>query len=382
LGCHRRQHGLGKAPEPFYDPLVFVIEECHKRGLELHAWFNPFRSSYAPGSTPAPSHISVKRPELAKPYGRQQWMDPGEPDARAHSLAVFMDVVKRYDVDGIHVDDYFYPYKVRGADGNVLDFPDEPSYAKYKTGGGKLERDDWRRNNINQFIEAMYKGTKALKPWVKVGISPFGIWRPGNPKGISGLDPFAELYADSRKWLKSGWVDYFTPQLYWASSRPQQSYPALLEWWTKQNSKHRNLWPGNILSHPAEEIAKQIDLTRKQKGATGNVFFSARTLLRNRGGVTDELAKAYAAPALVPPSPWLEKDGPKAPTLAMDAGTATWTPESPAWLWVVRSCTNGTWITDILPAGETTRPVGEADVFTVAAVDRCGLASAPAVWRG
>lgn len=372
---------MGKAPDPLYDPLAFAVDESHKRGLELHAWFNPFRSSYASGTAPAPNHISVTHPDLVKPYGRQQWMDPGEPEARKHSLAVFLDVVKRYDIDAIHVDDYFYPYKVRAPEGGNLDFPDDASWAKYQAGGGKLGRDDWRRENINLFIEGMYRGTKALKPWVKVGISPFGIWRPGNPASVSGLDPYVELYADSRKWLQKGWVDYFTPQLYWASTAPKQSYAALLEWWSQQNIKKRNLWPGNILSHPADEIATQIDLTRKQKGASGNVFFSARTLLRNRGGVSDSIAKAYAEPSLVPPSPWLEKRGPKPPSLTVAAGTVTWTSEKPGWLWVIRSKANGTWTTQILPVGETSRPVADAEVYTVTAVDRCGLASTPSVWE-
>jgi uncharacterized lipoprotein YddW (UPF0748 family) len=372
---------MGKAPEPFYDPLAFAIEECHKRGLELHAWFNPFRASYAPGSTPAPSHISVTRAQLVKPYGRQQWMDPGEPDARKHSLAVFLDVVKRYDIDGIHVDDYFYPYKVRGPQGGSLDFPDNSSWAKYRADGGRLSRADWRRDSINQFIEGMYKGTKELKPWVKVGVSPFGIWRPKNPPGISGFDAYAELYADSRKWLQNGWVDYFTPQLYWSSTKPRQSYPALLAWWVEQNRKHRNIWPGNILSHPADEIGRQIEITRKQNGATGNVFFSARTLLTNRGGVADTIAKAYAEPSLVPPSPWLEARGPEPPTLTVEAGVASWKSEGPGWLWVIRSKTNGTWTTEIVPAGQTTLPVGGAEIYTVTAVDRCGLASEPSVWE-
>ena len=373
---------VGQAPNPLYDPLAFAVEEAHKRGLELHAWFNPFRSGYASmRADPTSTHIIARRPDLVKAYGRQQWMDPGEPEARKRSLDVFMDVVKRYDIDAIHVDDYFYPYKVRAPDGGLLDFPDTPSWAKYQAGGGKLKRDDWRRENIDQFIEGMYKGTKSLKKWVKVGISPFGIWRPGNPAGITGLDPYEDLYADSRKWLQRGWVDYFTPQLYWSSTAPKQNYASLLGWWAQQNTKQRNLWPGNILSHSAGEIATQIDLTRKQKGASGNVFFSARLLMSNRGGMAATIARAYAEPSLVPPSPWLEKRGPKSPSLTVDAGTATWTSENPGWLWVIRSKASGIWTTEILPTGETSRPIGEAELYTVTAVDRCGLASNPSVWE-
>lgn len=373
---------LGKAPDPFYDPLAFAVDEAHKRGLELHAWLNPYRSGYAKArGDGATSHIISQHPDLVKAYGRQQWMDPGEPDVQKHSLAVFLDIVKRYDVDGIHMDDYFYPYKTKAPEGGLLDFLDDISWGKYQAGGGKLSRDDWRRDNINTFVEKLYKGVKKLKPWVKVGISPFGIWRPGNPEGVQGLDPYVELYADSKTWLQNGWLDYFTPQLYWASTAVHQPYVGLLAWWADQNKKDRNLWPGNILSHPADEITTQIELTRKQKGASGNVLFSARSLVRNRGGVTDAVAREYALPALVPPSPWLEKRGPKAPKLSVDAGAATWSALGPGWLWVLRSRTGDAWTTEILPASQTTKPVGDAEVFTVTAIDRCGVESKPAVWE-
>ena len=390
---------MGKAPEPYYDPLAFAVEEAHKRGMELHAWFNPYRARYPGAKSPlAPSHLGVRRPELVKPYGRHLWMDPGEDDVRRHSLAVMLDVVRRYNVDGIHLDDYFYPYQERDAEEKTIPFPDDASWAKYRAKGGTLSRDDWRRNNVDTLLDELYAGTKRLKPWVQVGISPFGIWRPGYPKAIQGLDPYAVLYADSRKWLRNGWLDYFTPQLYWAVSRPAQSYPVLLAWWAEQNVKGRSLWPGNILSHPAEEITDQVIITRRQAGATGNIHFNASSLMRNRNGTTDALAALYAEPALIPASPWLD-DAPPAGVEASLArsitpatgpnGSATvrWAiqgAERPA-LWVLQIRAGGQWKSVILPAAQTAydlggaNAVGPGDRIAVSAVDRSGNQSLPSV---
>ena len=310
---------LGK--NPGYDPLAFAIEEAHKRGLELHAWFNPYRARHPSAKSAAPAdHITKRRPDLAKPYGTHAWMNPTHPDVQAHSLAVILDVVKRYDVDGVHIDDYFYPYKEKDADGAIIPFPDDDTWAKYQKSGGQLSRDDWRRDAVNTFIEKMYKTVKEAKPWVKVGISPFGIWRPGNPPGIAGLDQFAELYADAKLWLNEGWVDYFSPQLYWPIKQEKQSFPKLLAWWVGENTKKRHLWPGLFTNRvtgaekgwPAKEVVDQIELVRKEKGAGGVVHFSAKSLMRNPGGIADELKKAYAEPALVPESPWLAQGKPPA----------------------------------------------------------------------
>lgn len=385
----------GQAPAPFYDPLEFAVTEAHKRGIEVHAWFNPFRARTGRADAPMDkNHISVRRPDLVKTYGKQLWMDPGEADVRRHSLAVMLDVVKRYDVDGIHIDDYFYPYQVKDEKTNkVVDFPDSKSYAKYRAAGGRLSRDDWRRKNINNYVGALYAETKKAKPWVKVGISPFGIWRPGYPKGITGLDPYATLYADSRTWLRQGWVDYFTPQLYWAISKPQQSFTALLEWWVSQNTKGRNIWPGSIFSQGGEEIARQIAATRNQPGASGNIFFTANNVLSNSKGVTDALAAAYREPALIPPSPWLDKSPPTKPALSLGlrfdapAGTftASWkrTDTQQVENWVVRSRMSGLWKVAILPGGQTTMDIAglaAGDVVTLAATDRFGnLSDADAV---
>ena len=209
---------MGKPPEPYYDPLTFAVEEAHKRGLELHAWFNPYRAHHQGARSPiSASHVSKTRPQLVRQYGKYLWLDPGEKDVQDYSLSVVMDVVKRYDIDGVHFDDYFYPYKEKDDEGRTLDFPDQASWTRFGA-GGKLGRDDWRRENVNIFIERLYRSIKAVKPAVKFGVSPFGIWRPNNPPQIQGYDAYANLYADSRKWLAKGWVDYFAPQLFRVSS--------------------------------------------------------------------------------------------------------------------------------------------------------------------
>ncbi|MGD8868596.1 MAG: family 10 glycosylhydrolase, partial [Gemmatimonadales bacterium] len=194
----------GKAPHPYYDPLEFWIEAAHDRGLELHAWLNPYRAHHREGG-PITEHSIVRtRPDLVVELKDGfWWMDPGQEDTKKHSLAVVMDIVRRYDVDGIHFDDYFYPYPSTNHD---EDFPDDASWNRYKSGGGKLSRDDWRRANINDFIESVYKGIKREKPRVKFGLSPFGIWRPHHPESIEGFDQYGQMYADARLWLNEGWV--------------------------------------------------------------------------------------------------------------------------------------------------------------------------------
>ena len=359
----------GKAPEPFYDPLEFAVEEAHQRGLELHAWFNPYRALHpAAKGELAETHLSKTHPELVKKYGRYLWMDPGEKGVQDHSLAVVLDIVKRYDVDGVHLDDYFYPYKEMGDDGKILDFPDEPSYTRYKESGGTLERDDWRRQNVDTFIRRLYEETKAAKPWVQVGLSPFGIWRPGNPPQIQGFDAYAELYADSRKWLQEGWCDYFTPQLYWPVGQTAQDYPTLQNWWIEQNTKHRHIWPGLFTSRvgdpgrnwDADVIKQQILATRAVEGATGNIHFSMKAIMQERPGLVPMLKELYAEPALVPASPWLDDTAPEKPEAKFETATRTLqlsaTSDEPVARWVVQMKNGKKWTTKIVAA---TQLVGE-----------------------
>lgn len=181
---------MGRAPSPFYDPLEFAVTEAHRRGLELHAWFNPFRARHNTGfSTLSKNHISRTHPEFVRTYGQQLWLDPGDKAARDYSQAVILDIVKRYDIDGAHMDDYFYPYAEKDKAGAVIDFPDWPSWNRYLAGGGKLSRGDWRRENVNGFVHRLHDEIKARKPWVKFGISPFGIWRPDQPAGCAVWTP-------------------------------------------------------------------------------------------------------------------------------------------------------------------------------------------------
>lgn len=291
---------MGKAPEPLYDPLAFAIEQAHQRGLELHAWLNPYRARRLSETTPAaPEHITVTHPEVVRTYGSFLWMDPGEPVVRERVVAVVRDIVRRYDVDGIHFDDYFYPYPENNAD-----FPDEETWRRY---GGGLRRNDWRRKNVDDLIEQVARAIRQEKPGVKFGISPFGIWRPGHPRGVRGLDAYEKIYADSRKWIRRGWVDYFTPQLYWSSSAKEQRFGDLLRWWKRQNRQRRNLWPGlaahRVTSWGADEIVSQIHQIRAGGGSTGWILFSARVLMQNRGGLADRLAEINPRPVPVPAPP-------------------------------------------------------------------------------
>lgn len=363
----------GQAPQPYYDPLAFAIEEAHKRGLELHAWFNPFRARATAGTLESANHVSHLHPEWVHEYNGQLWLDPGDPAVRDYVLRVIMDVVRRYDVDGVQFDDYFYPYPQ--ADRN---FPDDTTWRMYGMRGG-YSRDDWRRQNISQFIQNVYQNIKAAKPWVKFGVSPFGIWRPGNPQMIRGLDSYAKLYADSRSWLANGWVDYLSPQLYWAIDPPEHSYPALLSWWAAQNVKHRNLWPGLAAYQlPPLEIARQILVTRAQPGASGELFFHLRNFLESPA-LADSVAREYTQSALVPASPWLPSSPLPKPEMVARAGGFGWTFQwaipggTPArWLLQVGGPDNN-WTTKVLPGYQTIETFSfSPQVVSVRAMDRNG----------
>ncbi|HON08886.1 MAG TPA: family 10 glycosylhydrolase, partial [Verrucomicrobiota bacterium] len=222
---------MGQAPKPFYDPLAFAVEEAHKRGLELHAWFNPFRARYSSVKSQLSSnHISKTKPGIVRQYGKQLWLDPGMTSAQDYVRSVILDVVRRYDIDGVHIDDYFYPYVEKDSSGQDIPFPDNETYNLYKSKGGKLSKGDWRRENINNFIKTINQSIHKEKNWVKFGISPFGIWRPDASLSIRGMDAYEQIFADSKKWINNGWCDYFAPQLYWKIDAQGQSFPVLLKW--------------------------------------------------------------------------------------------------------------------------------------------------------
>lgn len=407
----------GKPPAPFYDPLSFAVEQAHRRGLELHAWFNPYRARHASSRTPAsPSHISMTRPDLVRQYGRYLWMDPGEPEIIATTLRVMLDVVQRYDVDGIHIDDYFYPYPEIGADSTEVPFPDSASYSRYRARGGVRALNDWRRHNVDTLVQQLYARTKATKPWVKVGISPFGIWRPGNPPQIKGFDAYDKLYADARLWLREGWIDYFTPQLYWPIAQVPQSYPVLLDWWLGENTKGRQIWPGHNASRAAgggawgpDELNAQVRATRAT-AATGDIHFSMRALMPARtvqrdsvlvgvatpppnqaaaAALADRLRnELYAEQALTPPMPWLSKRAPKRPRARVELDRSsreyvvhvTVPRGSTAMWWTVRALTPSGWRSWVLPVEQRRHSIGNVPAapssVLVTVVDRTGIESA------
>ena len=382
----------GRAPAPFYDPLAFAITEAHRRGLELHAWFNPFRAHHFQSvSAIAPNHISKTHPELVRSYARYLWLDPGDPEVREDSFKVVMDVLRRYDVDGIHFDDYFYPYKETNSAGIKIDFPDGATWKKYGVTSG-LSRDDWRRHNVDIFMEEVYHAIKTEKPWVKFGISPFGIWRSKNPSSISGFDAYAELYADSLKWLREGWCDYFAPQLYWGIEPKKTSFLTLLEWWNGQNEHHRHVWPGINSLNVGEkwqpsEIINQINATRRHTDA-GHIHWNAMALMKNAELDAALQRESYQQPALIPASPWLNPTPPARPKLRVSMGkqavTIRWENggTQPVRWWVLQCRTNAVWNTDILPASEFGGYHKNfcPDGIAIRAVDRTGNLSEPAIW--
>lgn len=308
----------GKAPEPFYDPLKFWIKEAHKRGLELHAWFNPYRAHHPKSGEASKVSVVKTKPEIVKKLKNgYYWLDPAKKETQDYSFNVVMDVLRRYDVDGIHFDDYFYPYPSYN---NNKDFPDGDSWQAYRQEGGSLSRKNWRRNAVNTFIQRLYQGIKKEKPWVKFGISPFGLYRPGLPPSISGFDQYDVLYADARLWLNEGWLDYFTPQLYWPINQIKQSFPVLLGWWTRENNKGRHVWPGMYAgkmkgAEGTDELINEIMISRGfvPEGA-GQVFFSMKAFMDTSAILNTALLNGpYREPALVPASPWLGKKNIAAP---------------------------------------------------------------------
>ena len=273
--------------------------------------------------------MANKFPQYAYQYGDLLWMDPGAKPVQDHIYSVIMDVVRRYDLDAIHIDDYFYPYPKPG-----IDFPDSRTYGAYRQSGGTLSLGDWRRQNVNELIKRLAEGIKAEKPDVKFGISPFGIYRPEKVPGIRGFDQYAELYADAKLWLEEGWVDYMAPQLYWRIDPPAQSYPVLLRWWVDNNPMGRHIYAGNYLSQltgadwPVSEMERQVQISRQEADrlSLGNIFFSMKIFKQNTKGVNDRFKAAiYNQPALGPQMPWIDNEPPLPPiVLGSDYGKITW----------------------------------------------------------
>jgi uncharacterized lipoprotein YddW (UPF0748 family) len=295
----------GKAPSPFYDPLSFAIAEAHLRGLELHAWMNPFRGRYTASSLVAENHVSKRLSQYARSYGGAVVMDPGARAVQEHVVSVFRDVAQRYDIDGIHIDDYFYPYPEAGEV-----FADESLYANYRAGGGLLAKADWRRDNVNQFIKRSAEALRAIKPHLSFGASPFGIYRPGTPAGTeSALDQYEQTFTDPKKWMDEGWVDYVVPQLYWPINHTKFGFSKLLDWWTGASSRSVPIFVGTNLSQlgatgwNVQEFVNQTTAVREraQKFAMGQLFYNVKNFATNKDGVRDRFKQdLFATPALPP----------------------------------------------------------------------------------
>ncbi len=355
---------MGK-PQSF-DPLEFLVAEAHKRGILVHAWFNPYRAYHPAAKTVSEGHVSKTHPEIVRQYGRHLWLDPTDEAGQLHSLNVIKDVVRRYDIDGVHFDDYFYPYIEQDSAGKDISFPDDKNWQAYQTKGGKLGRSDWRRMHVNNFVAMVGREVKRIKPRLMYGVSPFGIWRPMPDLGIQGFDAYEGLYADSKKWLQEGIVDYFVPQLYWETARREQSYPVLLDWWRSQNTKRRHIWPGlaayrigNNSNWTAKELTDQIVLTRKAATTRGAVFFSFRSLQKDLGGVQQALIDGpYKQDALIPISPWIKVPRPVSPRVSVLRGdgsvkaTLLERGGSRAFRFVVYAKDKNGWSTSVVPASQ------------------------------
>lgn len=319
----------GVAPDPFYDPLAFTIAECRKRGLDIHVWLNPYRAvQNIVKSVPAPTHVANTHPEWMLTYGNKKYFDPGIPEVRNHVARVVADLVRRYDIDAIHFDDYFYPYRIASQE-----FPDQNSFAAYSNGFAPDKKDDWRRNNVDLIIKQLHDTIKSIRETVEFGISPFGVWK-NNSTDLAGsatkagVTNYDDLYADILLWQKEGWIDYVTPQLYWHIGKTVADYAVLADWWSK-NTHGCQLYIGQapfLVNEKSqekswqtpEEIINQIKLNRSIPTISGSVFFSGKSLRKNPMGIKELLLKEmYTYPALTPPNPRVKMVKPGTPQHAV-----------------------------------------------------------------
>ena len=307
----------GQAPSPYWDPMQFMIDECHKRGMEFHAWINPYRVKTSLKSELAANHLYNIHPEWFVTYNNQLYFDPALPESRRHICMVVADIVSRYDVDAIHMDDYFYPYPAKG-----VDFPDDASFARY--GGGFTNRADWRRSNVNILIQKIHETIRGLKPWVKFGISPFGIYRneKNDPLGskTNGLQNYDDLYADVLLWARNGWVDYNIPQIYWQTGHPAADYETLVKWWAK-NTENRPLFIGQSVMNTVQnadpknpsinQLPRKMALERAYQTIGGSCQWPASAVVENAGKYRDALVQEYHKyPALVPVFDFMDDKAP------------------------------------------------------------------------
>lgn len=307
----------GKAPEPYWDPMQFMIDECHKRGMEFHAWINPYRTKTTLKSELAPNHVYNIHPEWFVTYGDQLYFDPTLPESRRHICMVVSDIVSRYDVDAIHMDDYFYPYPIKGKD-----FPDDASFARF--GGGFSNKGDWRRSNVNVLIKKLHETIREIKPWVKFGVSPFGIYRneSSDPLGskTKGLQNYDDLYADVLLWAREGWIDYNIPQIYWHIGHPVADYETLVKWWAR-NTENRPLFIGQSVMNTVQnadpknpsinQLPRKMALQRAYQTIGGSCQWPASAVVENAGKYRDALiAEYHKYPALPPVFDFMDNEAP------------------------------------------------------------------------
>lgn len=307
----------GKAPEPYWDPMQFMIDECHKRGMEFHAWINPYRTKTTLKSELAPNHVYNIHPEWFVTYGGQLYFDPALPESRRHICMVVSDIVSRYDVDAIHMDDYFYPYPIKGKD-----FPDDASFARF--GGGFSNKGDWRRSNVNVLIKKLHETIREIKPWVKFGVSPFGIYRneSSDPLGskTKGLQNYDDLYADVLLWAREGWIDYNIPQIYWHIGHPVADYETLVKWWAR-NTENRPLFIGQSVMNTVQnadpknpsinQLPRKMALQRAYQTIGGSCQWPASAVVENVGKYRDALiAEYHKYPALPPVFDFMDNEAP------------------------------------------------------------------------
>ncbi|CAA7197258.1 glycoside hydrolase family 10 protein [Chryseobacterium potabilaquae] len=378
----------GRAPYPNYDPLQFWIDESHKRGLELHVWLNPYRAHHTNGGTVSSLSMVNKLSDIVvRLKNGMYWFDPANPKTQGHVSNIVKDIVKRYDIDAVHFDDYFYPYATYN---KGRDFPDDISWNEYLRNGGNLSRADWRRDNVNKFVERIYKEIHAEKNYVKFGISPFGIWKPGYPEGIVGSSQYDELYADAKLWLNKGWVDYFSPQLYWPIDSKGQSFGALLNWWKSENIMNRHLWPGlntvdiKVADRPAE-IKNQIEMSRQILGNdVGEIHWSIAGLTKSEAMLPILKNGPYKEKALMPKTPWIKNEPLEMPTLFIADNKsfiqASWSIKNSkdVFQWVLFKQYNGVWETEIVTLDNLSREIPKfkegktLNAVAIKAIDRLG----------
>ncbi len=331
----------GQAPSPAWDPLQFMIDECHKRNMELHAWINPYRAKTKGTTTLAGNHPAKLYPGRFFSYDEQLFFDPGNPENINYICRVVRDIVSRYDVDGLHMDDYFYPYPVAGQE-----IQDDVTFARH--GRGFSNKEDWRRDNVNRLVKAVHETVQGCKPWVKFGISPFGIYRnrKSDPNGsdTNGLQNYDDLYADILLWVNEGWIDYNIPQIYWEIGHPAADYETLIQWWAA-NATNRPLFIGQDVMRTVKAADKQnpkvhqmqrkMQLQRSYTAISGSCQWPASAVVDNAGNYREMLVRNYHRyPALMPEFPFIDKKAPSKPskltTMWMEDGLVLfWT--APNW---------------------------------------------------